>query len=192
MNRPSVNETDMNLAQHGSAEAFEQIVRSHQRCVRAFVARHVPDLHTADEVSQEVFLAAHRNLAQFSGRGSISAWLMGIARNQVLTWHRKRRSRSVNSLDEMLDTAAVQGVLDDAFDDEAESRRIDALKSCLQSLDESSRDMIVQFYYQSETADGIGARLGKPPGTIRMALLRIRRKLRMCIDGKLTDTGRLP
>lgn len=191
MTRPSVPESDLQQAQSVSHEAFEQIVRAHQRSVRVFVARHVPDLHTADEIAQDVFLAAHRNLAQYGGRGSVGAWLMGIARNQVLTWLRRQRGRSEFTLDERLDSIAMQSVLSDSFDEEAEARRIDALKSCLQSLDELGRDLIVRFYYQSETAEHIGTQLGKAPGTIRMALLRIRRRLRMCIDGRLSGTGKL-
>ena len=55
----------------GSASAFADIVRLHQRTIRAFIVRYTGDRDVADEVAQEVFLAAFRSLDSWQGRGKL-------------------------------------------------------------------------------------------------------------------------
>lgn len=178
-------------AQGGSIEAFEQIVRTHQRIVRTFVARHVGNQQTADDISQDVFVAAYRGVDRYLGTGSVSAWLLGIARNHVLTYLRNKSRAAAVSVDAVLDDVHLSCLDQDPFDDEAEALRVDALRSCIQSLDGPQRNMLMRFYYQSETAEAIARSERKPAGTIRMNLLRIRKQLRACIDNKLRAGGPL-
>ena len=189
----AISDTDEGIVQqvrNGSADAFEQLVRDHQRTVRAFIAGHVASLQTADELAQDVFVAAFRGIDRYQGHGSVAAWLLGIARHKVLTYLRRKTQSKPVSLTAALEIAQLKSVADDPFDTEAEELRLDALRSCIQSLDAAHRDILTRFYYQRESADDIGSRLNKSAGTIRMTLLRIRKSLRNCIASKI-DTGGL-
>lgn len=177
-------------AQNGSIEAFEEIVRRHQRAVRAFIVRHVNDRQAADDIAQDVFVAAFRGIDRYLGIGSIGAWLIGIARNHVLTYLRNKPKSASIPLETVLDEVHLTALEQEPSDLAAELLRVDALRSCIQLLEASKRDVLIRFYYHSESADQIGRTIGKPAGAVRMMLLRIRKLLRNCIETKIHD-GRL-
>ncbi len=169
----------------GSAEAFEQIVRANQRLVRAFLVRQVGDQQVADDLAQDVFIAAYRGLARYRGTGTLSSWLLGIARNHVLMHFRSRPPSTVLSLDSVLEGLHLKSLEESGFDAAVEEQRVDALRSCIQSLDSNQRDLLARFYYRSEGAEEIGRSVGKRAGAIRMLLMRLRKQLRTCIESKL-------
>ena len=83
-------------AASGSRDAFEQLVRMHQAAVRWFLVRGVRDPAAADDLAQEVFLAAYQNLAACRGEAGLRGWLLGIARNMAVQHVRgetRRRAR---------------------------------------------------------------------------------------------------
>lgn len=175
----------------GSADAFSELVRKHQRLVRSFVARHVGVLGEADELSQDVFVAAFRSIDRYQGRGSTAAWLIGIARHHVLTHLRNKQKTQPVSLEHAINTIQLQCLDDDVFESETEQQRLDALQSCIESLGSAQRDVVRSFYFEGDSAEEIGVRFNKSAGTIRMTLLRIRNSLRNCIAGRMADGGSL-
>ena len=76
----------------GETELFRILVERYQRSLFRFVASLVIDQHQSEDITQEVFLSAYRNLRRFDvRRASFSTWLFTIARNQCINWlHRKR------------------------------------------------------------------------------------------------------
>lgn len=80
-------------ARTGSQAAFTTLVQLHQRSVRTFIARSVRPTDLADDLAQDVFLSAYRNLEQFQGDGAFLSWLLGIARHKVLTHLRSQARR---------------------------------------------------------------------------------------------------
>lgn len=185
MNNQISDDSLIERAQSGSLEAFEQIVRGHQRLVRAFLVRHVGDQQLTDDLAQEVFVAAYRGLGRYRAAGSLSGWLLGIARNHVLMHFRALPPRTVVSLDSVLEGIHLKSLEEPDFDSTLEQHRVDALRSCIQSLDPVQRELLIRFYYRSEATEEIARSVGKRPGAIRMLLMRIRRQLRACIEGKL-------
>ena len=86
----------LHQAVSGSREAFGQLVRMHQAAVRWFLVREDRDPAAADDLAQEVFLAAYQNLAACRGKAGLRGWLLGIARNMAVQHVRgetRRRAR---------------------------------------------------------------------------------------------------
>ncbi len=76
----------------GDVEAFRELVEQHQRRVFLFVRNMVRLAPDAEDIVQEVFVAAFRKLNSFdAGRSQFSTWLLTIARNRCLN-HLKRSS----------------------------------------------------------------------------------------------------
>jgi RNA polymerase sigma-70 factor (ECF subfamily) len=78
----------------GDLAAFEQLVGLYRDGLRAFVARWRSDPWEAEDVAQEAFLQAYRDLPAFRGDSSFRSWLYRIASNLVLDAMRRRRPRS--------------------------------------------------------------------------------------------------
>ena len=68
----------------GHADAFDLLVRRHQRHVYQLCYRFVGNHEDASDLSQEVFLRAYRGLRRFRGRASLGTWLYRIGVNVCL------------------------------------------------------------------------------------------------------------
>jgi RNA polymerase sigma-70 factor, ECF subfamily len=86
------------LAQLGDLEAFNQLVFTYQDKVYTHAAYILEDAPTAEDMTQEAFLAAYKNLASFRG-GSFKSWLLRIATNLCLDELRRRKHHPSISLE---------------------------------------------------------------------------------------------
>lgn len=176
-----------------SVPPFEEIVRLYQRDVRFYVARFLGRDTAADDVAQEVFVQVYRSLSQFSGRGSLKSWILGIARHLVGTWFRQQnRQIHFRAGDIELELVhcrwqewqretksdVLSGFATPEVDTELE---LQWLRGCMEKLKAPQRKLVQQFYFESESAEEIGRQIGRNSGAVRMALLRIREALAKCI-----------
>jgi RNA polymerase sigma-70 factor (ECF subfamily) len=76
----------------GDHEAFESLVRRYQRMIYALTYRMSGSAADAEDLTQDVFIRAHQELAGFRAEAKFSSWLYRIAVNQCLNW-RKRVAR---------------------------------------------------------------------------------------------------
>src|SRR5918912_1461446 len=81
-------------AQNGSTSAMEALFRHHWP--RAYRAAYlvVHDSAAAEDIAQEAFLAAVRNLDRFDRRRPFGAWLHRIVVNRAIDWARARKARA--------------------------------------------------------------------------------------------------
>lgn len=75
----------------GSESAFEQIVRRYQRPVFGLLYRLTGDAGLAEDLAQETFVKAFRNLAAFDVTRRLSSWILRIAHNTGIDALRRRR-----------------------------------------------------------------------------------------------------
>jgi RNA polymerase sigma-70 factor (ECF subfamily) len=80
-------------AREGDQGAFEQLVRMHADRLYAVVLRVSGDRHEAEEVVQETFLRAWRNIGRFQGRSQFFTWLYRIGVNEARRSQERRRTR---------------------------------------------------------------------------------------------------
>ena len=99
----------------GDTGAFRALVESHQKLVFQFAHNMLRSIEDAEDLTQEVFVAAFRNLAAFdSKRAKISTWLLTIARNRCCNHLKRRRIDTLGDVDTpdrnpLPEDAAVQG-----------------------------------------------------------------------------------
>ena len=79
-------------AQSGDRTAFEQLVRATARIVYAQIVHTLPDRHKAEDLTQETFLAAWKNIHTVKDPAGIITWLLTLARNTTLD-HTRTESR---------------------------------------------------------------------------------------------------
>jgi RNA polymerase sigma-70 factor (ECF subfamily) len=91
-------------ARRGDADAFQQLVRKHQRKAYAVALGMVHDPDEARDVCQDAFLKAHKNLAGFEGDAQFFTWLYRIIANLCIDHLRKRRGERME-FDETIATA---------------------------------------------------------------------------------------
>ena len=78
-------------AQRGDVRAFDQLVLRHQSRVVQFARGRLDASIDAEDVAQEIFVAAWRQLPLFRGRSQFKTWLFGIALNWCAEAARRQR-----------------------------------------------------------------------------------------------------
>lgn len=71
--------------------AFAELYRRHLKNVYSYFFMRVGDVHHAQDLTTQTFLAAKESIASYQGRGSFAAWLMGIARRKAADHFRHNR-----------------------------------------------------------------------------------------------------
>src|SRR5918995_3511180 len=145
-------------AQRGSASGIEALFRLHwPRAYRAaFLVVH--DEAAAEDIAQEAFLAAVRNLDRFDRRRPFGPWLHRIVVNRAIDWTRARQLRGEA---ELVEAPAP------------EPERLDGtLLAALAALPPDHRAVIVLRHLLEYTPGEIAELLGLPRGTVNSRLRR--------------------
>ena len=147
-------------AQRGSASGIEALFRLHwPRAYRAaFLVVH--DSGAADDIAQESFLAAVRNLDRFDRRRPFGPWLHRIVINRAIDW---TRARALRGETELLDIVAAP--------DQPASLDGSVL-AALAALPPEHRAVIVLRHLLEYTPGEISELLGLPRGTVNSRLRR--------------------
>lgn len=168
----------------GSTIAFGKIVRRHQGHVRMVISKWIPCPATADDLAQDVFVAAYENLNQFDGQGSLKSWLIGIAKNKVKQHLRsevRRRKRELDPIKRRIYEWKADELENAQLD---HSNDLDLLARCIEYLAPNSKQLIEEHYFRGKTLESIASKTKRTAGSLRMMLFRIRKALAKCIRGQ--------
>ena len=157
--------------------AFSELVRRHQSSVRATLRKLAGgNAALADDLAQEAFLLAYRNLKSFRQDAKFSTWLYRIAYNVFLADARKIRE---SQLPEDVD---IDRVLPESHAQAASASRQAAMKIDLEramsALSDAERAAIVQCYHNDLSHEEAASVLGCPVGTVKTHILRAKQKLK--------------
>jgi RNA polymerase sigma-70 factor (ECF subfamily) len=189
MAQPSVTDAQLiaRVVVQDDRHAFAELVRRHQSAVRACLRRLTGGNQAlADDLGQETFVLAWRNLKSFRQEAKFSTWLYRIATNCWLADARKRKEELLGDRDadvagEEDDEAVAHGL----FGGESELERgatlhVD-LSRAMAVLSEGERAAIVQCYHNDLTHEEAAYVLGCPVGTVKTHVLRAKQKLKVAL-----------
>ena len=157
--------------------AFEALYRAFASRVEGFVlhAMSRPDEALAEEVVVDTFFAVWRAPDRFNGRSRFSTWLLGIARNQLLSRLRaERRWSSHENLDDLPEQADESA---DPLEHVEQRQRAEALAHCADRLNPNQRSalylMHVEGMSQGEVAEVMAIRRNTVKSRVREAIKAI-------------------
>ena len=179
-----MKENDVALIQRtldGDERAFTTLVRKYQKWVHTLVWRKIGDFHTAEEITQDIFLKVYKKLSTLKPPDRFPGWLYVIATRHCISWLRKKQ-RPTTSLDAM-PTVELEELCytryEAAHSEEASiEHQRELVKRLLQKLPESERTVVTLFYLAEMTSEEVSAFLGVSPNTIRSRLRRARKRLK--------------
>ena len=169
----------------GDDEAFSLLMRKHQKWVHALVWRKIGDFHVAEELTQDTFIQAYKNLGTLKDPRRFKGWLYVIANRRCLNWI-KRNKAKMNMLDmQSLEKTPSEEIAEVSYvhhtshqrETEITEYRQNLAKTLLQELPESERTVVTLYYLGKMTTKEIGEFLGVSVNTIKSRLRRARRRL---------------
>jgi RNA polymerase sigma-70 factor (ECF subfamily) len=168
------NDADLlRLMTAGDEHAFTTIYRKYQGNIYRFALLMSGSTNIAEEVTQEVFLALIREPHRYDPtRGVVSAYLYGVARNQVRRV--LKRESPYLPIDQESDVYSAERLLacDDPFTDFTRNEMIRLVRHAVLSLPARYREVVVLCDFQEVTCADAAAALGCAIGTINSRLHR--------------------
>jgi len=172
---PKENWSDSDLLRcsaKGDEQAFLILYRRYQGPVFRFALHMSGKREIADEVTQEVFMMLLRDLRSYGAeRGSLEAYLLGAARNQV---RRQVRYWQPVRNDADLDKTGISDSGTEAVDAIDREETLRALRSAILSLPINYREVVVLCDLEEMDYEHAAAQIGCAVGTVRSRLHRAR------------------
>jgi len=153
-------------AQRGAADVAEEF----QERIQRFFRGRCPNPEDAEDMAQEALCAILEGYGRFRGLSSPSTWVYAICRNVYGShmYYGMRRHRLTRALH--------------AVPESGPSETPTELRILMEDLSPAERELYDLFYVQDLGIRAIGARLGRPEGTVKYLLFRLRRRIRDMIE----------
>jgi RNA polymerase sigma-70 factor (ECF subfamily) len=168
-------------ARLGDPDAFRALVERHSRVVFRLAFRMTGNRQDAEDVVQEAFLRAYRQLGRFDERAGFGTWLYRISTNCALDTIRARRRRSENL------GAAEPDALDPLAERSAWSAQLrGAVEDAMNELSPTERAAFVLRHFEGMRIEEVGRALQCRPGAAKHSVFRAVQKLRRALEPLVT------
>lgn len=156
---------------------------AHQPAISAYIYAAVPHFHDAEDLTQQVAVAVARDFDKYDPETPFLRWAIVIARNRVLNHRRSFAMSKIIFSDETLDALA-----DAAPDQQPITTAYKAaLDSCLDEVQNKSREALSLRYEEDLRTKEIATRLGMTANAVSVMLHRTRAALAQCMKKKLNN-----
>lgn len=168
-------------ARDGDRDAFRSLVIKYQSLVYGLVFRHLGDSAMAEDLTQEIFLKAHRGLTGFRAESKFSSWLTALAINHLRN-HFKSRSHQ-----EQRSTTPVEAPTLEDFDfgpeaDLLQREELRRFQCAIQALPVTLREVLILCGVEGRSYIEVSEVLGIPVGSVRSRLHAARTEIRTLIS----------
>jgi RNA polymerase sigma-70 factor, ECF subfamily len=171
-------------ARQGDNDAFRALVERHSRTVYRLAFRMTGNEQDAEDVVQESFLRAYRQLGRFESRANFGTWLYRIVANCSVDMMRAKQARHDQTRSEPLETAVEVSAVDTPDPQRlAESAEINRrVQDALRGLSPLERAAFTLRHYEGRSIDEIGTTLGLGTSAAKHSVFRAVKKLRHALQ----------
>lgn len=149
---------------------FDDLLRENYRPLERFVNFRIKNREDAQDVMQEICLAAFQSFDSLKESGNFKTWLLGIARHKCNDYYRSKAKTAEISFENIgreIASVSIYGFTEQS----AVSETIDA-------LDEKYGQILKMYYLMDMPQAEIAKRLGVPLGTVKSRLYNAKLKFR--------------
>ncbi|MGB0767213.1 MAG: sigma-70 family RNA polymerase sigma factor [Phycisphaeraceae bacterium] len=152
-----------------------------QPVIASYIRVGVRHQQHAEDLLQETALAAARSFGRFDAERPFLPWVMAIAKNKVIDYHKGKGKSHLSFSPELLSQLSADfeedgGVVNDY---------IESLRHCMDRLAKTPQIAIELRYVRSLSYAQIGERIGRSVAGVANLLLRTRAALLACIEARL-------
>ncbi len=182
---PQTDAATVALARDGDSEAFRALVERHSRAVYRLAHRMTGSSEDAEDVVQETFLKAYRQLSRFESRANFSTWLHRIAVNCSIDLIRSRPHRESGQDGAELDQL---GGGDRTHSRTSPERLMlstevqDRVSSAMASLSAMERAAFALRHFEGQSIEEISRALGLKTNATKHSIFRAVKKMRIALE----------
>lgn len=170
----------------GEGDAYRILVERHSRSVFRLAFRMTGNEQDAEDVVQETFLRAYKQLSRYESRASFGTWLYRIAANYSLDLLRSRKHRAVVRRETDEETGDV--MMNVATGDPGPDRLLFSgqvqrkIEQALNDLSQQERTAFILRHYEGQSIEEIGSVLGLGANATKHSIFRAVQKVRRALE----------
>jgi RNA polymerase sigma factor (sigma-70 family) len=168
-----------------ATEAYEVLIREHERMVFAYALEIVGERALAEDVVQEAFVRGYEQLRSLRDKGAFAPWIRAIARNLALDALRAAGRETTMAPEVIEGMEDVLRRFDDAERGDTWGERLTVVRRCFDRLPEALKTCSGLFYFEGKRAKEIAVSLEVQFDAVRKRLERARAVIRDCVEKSL-------
>lgn len=182
---PQTDTAAVALARDGDSDAFRGLVERHSRAVYRLAHRMTGNPQDAEDVVQDTFLKAYRQLGRFESRANFGTWLHRIAVNCSIDLIRSRKHQETGHDAADLDTLDRS---DDHRVDPSPERLMlstevqEKVSHAMEGLTHMERAAFVLRHFEGQSIEEISVALGLKANAAKHSIFRAVRKMRLALE----------
>lgn len=162
-------------------KAIRELMARYGKPVYRYVCSELRNAAHCDDIHSRIFIEANRDLHRFARRSTLRSWLYGIARHRILDARKSSTAANARlSPLEDQEEPPIDGMTPGELIDQA--RLKEALKECLELLDERIRESVRMRHLAGMTFEEIEDITGEKAGTVQARVKRAMKTLQDCIE----------
>ena len=177
-------------AQNGEKTAFEKLYKEFHEKLYFFVLKNVGDKHTAEDITEDSFLASMDGIGSLKEPEHYETWLHSIAFNKCRMYFRQKGREDNISLDDENLSEDIHAddtvMLPEDYADSKELKR--CLKKVIEGLKPEQRSAVILYYYDGMPLKKVSEILGISENAAKQKLFKARAKIKKEIE-RIFDGG---
>jgi len=174
--------TDMELIEAclaGDQYGFEELVDRYKNLVYSIILRQTRDSEEANDLAQDVFFKAYKNLASYTPAFKFSTWIMRITSNHIIDQHRKKKLDTVSyeayTEESGVGIAGVSPSPESAYLKQEATERINKIVA---DLPDMYKVPVVLYHQEGLSYQEISDKIGEPISKVKNRIFRGRKLLK--------------
>ncbi len=186
----------VSLCKKGDVDAFEVLVKKHQKKMLNIAYRMIGSYEEACEIVQDAFVSAYKAIRDFEGKAKFSTWLytivMNLSKNRLKQLKTQLYHEQVSIDDPVLtddgNIKAESVSNEPSILEQLEKKEFQQkVQGCINSLDDEFKDVLILRDIQGFSYDEISKMLKIAEGTVKSRLFRSREALKICLKKVIGD-----
>jgi RNA polymerase sigma-70 factor (ECF subfamily) len=186
----------VSLCKKGDVDAFEVLVKKHQKKMLNIAYRMIGSYEEACEIVQDSFVSAYKAIRDFEGKAKFSTWLytivMNLSKNRLKQLKTQLYHEQVSIDDPVLtddgnikaeSVSSEPSILEQLEKKEFQQK----VQGCINSLDDEFKEVLILRDIQGFSYDEISKMLKIVEGTVKSRLFRSREALKICLKKVIGD-----
>lgn len=172
------------LVQSGKVDSFGILINRYEKKLSRYAYKFLSQRQDIEDIVQDIFLKAYKNIQSFDSKRKFSSWLYRIAHNELVNALKKKKRNSLLFFD--LDTFVPHFSYDkNEFIDKIDNEKMkEKINNYLDKLEPKYREPIILYYYEEFDYKEIADILKIPVSTVGVRIKRGRDKLKNFLNNE--------
>jgi len=165
------------LIQSGKIEFFDILIERYEEKIKRYSRKFLSDHEDINDVLQDIFIKAYKNIQSFDTKRKFSSWLYRIAHNELVNALKKNKKKSLSLFD--LDVLFPHFFQDNNLNQEINQKDTkETIEKCLDKLEFKYREPIILYYFEGLSYQEIADILQIPVSTVGIRIKRAKEKIK--------------